>query len=48
MNLTPSNAWSEGVLLRSFKGFSPRVSKQFSKTAAEGNIERVWNKITIL
>ena len=30
------------------KGFSPGVSKQFSKTVAGSNIERVLNKITIL
>ena len=29
-------------------GFSPGVSKQFSKTVAGGNSERVSNKITIL
>ena len=30
------------------KGFSPGVSKQFSKTVAGSNIERVSNEITIL
>ena len=30
------------------KGFSPVVSRQFSKTVARSNIERVLNKITIL
>ena len=30
------------------QGFGTGVSKQFSMTAAGGNIERLWNKITIL